>query len=222
MHDWRLIVREHLKACELPAGEDEGVTAELASHLEDTYDNALSGGVGETAAVEVALQEAEDWSVLAQNICRAKSREGLMNHRTKSLWLPGLASLAAANFFMLALTSISLEPQFLTRLNSGLGRSLYWGWLIAQFAFGALGACLSRRAGGTRIARIVAAGFPAIVMFFLCAVVVPVSALFEHNSLLFHHPLVFACGILTWLIAPGIVLLLGAAPFLTETELQEA
>ncbi|HXZ41442.1 MAG TPA: hypothetical protein VEG68_11940 [Terriglobales bacterium] len=215
--DWKEIVRQRLP---LPSSAQEAIP-EVAAHLEDTYDNALSRGVSEAVAVEVALQEAEDWCVLAQNICRAKSREGLMNHRAKTLWLPGLASLAAANFFMLALTSISLEPQFLTRLDSGLGRSFYWGWLVAQFAFGALGACLSRRAGGNRIARIVAAGFPAIVTFLLCVVVL-VSARFEHNSLLFRHPLVFARGILTWVIAPGIALLLGAAPFLNETQLQEA
>jgi len=145
-----------------------------------------------------------------------------MNHRTKTLWLPALASFTAASLFLLVLTQISLQPQFLVRLHSGLGLSFYLGWLVAQALFGALGAFLSRRAGGTRTARIVAGEFPALVMFGVWALVIPASAFAEHNTFVLQHPLYYALGIFPWVVLPGIALLLGATPFLREAKLHQA
>jgi len=63
-----------------------------------------------------------------------------MNHRTKSLWLPALASFGCASLFLLGLTEISRQPEFLVQLNSGFGRSAYVAWMVAQLLFGAIGA----------------------------------------------------------------------------------
>jgi hypothetical protein len=221
MRDWRKRVRERLDSCGLPPAIHEEVVSELADHLEETYEDARSRGLTDSAAAELALQEVTDWGVLAANIRRATSREDGMNYRTKSLWLPGLASFAAASLFLLVLTQISLQPQFLVRLNSGLGRSFFIGWLLAQVLFGGLGAFLSRRAGGTRTARIVAGEFPALVMFGVWALVIPASAFAEHNTFVLQHPLYYALGIFPWVVLPGIALLLGAAPFLKEPKSQQ-
>jgi hypothetical protein len=107
-------------------------------------------------------------------------------------------------------------------LISGLPFWFYIGWLLAQVACGALGASLSRRSGGTHIARIVAGAFPAIVMFGLCAIVIPVSALFERNAHVLWHPGLVALGVLIWAAVPAVALLLGAAPFLKEVTPQHA
>jgi len=227
MHDWRETVHEHLQADELPPAEREEVISELAAHLEETYQDARSQGMTDAIAIEfalqeVGLQEVEDWHVLAAKIHHAKSAEDPMNHRTKSFWLPALASFAAASLFLLVLTQVSMQPRFLVRLNSGLGRSFYFGWLFAQVLFGALGAFLSRRAGGTRTARVIAAIFPAIVTFGVWAFVIPISALGEHNTFVLRHPLYYALGFFVWVVPPGITLLLGAAPFLRESKLQRA
>ena len=116
-------------------------------------------------------------------------------------------------------TKISLQPQYLVRLDSGPGRTFYFAWLLAQILFGGLGAYLSRRAGGTRMARIVAGAFPVLAMFGLCGLVVPISAIFfEHNAFVLAHPATLAVGMLVWAIAPGIPLFLGIAPFLRELE----
>ena len=213
--DWREIVRKRLRACALPPAQREPIISELAAHLEETYEAARSQGLTETEAVQLALQEAGDWNVLSKNIYRA-AKEQPMNHRAKSLWLPSLASFAAASLFLLVLTQISMQPQFLVRLNSGLGRSFYIEWLCAQLLFGALGAFLSRRAGGTRAARVVAATFPAIVLFGLWALWIPVSAFLEHNVFVLRHPLYYALGFFVWVVPPGIALLLGATPFLRQ------
>lgn len=146
-----------------------------------------------------------------------------MNQRTKALWLPALASLAAASLFTLALTEISLQPHIIARLNSTVAPLLYVVWLFSNLFFGALGAFLSRRAGGSRLARIVAGTFPAIVMFLLCGLVIPVSALFfEHNTVVRNHPSRLALGILIWAAAPAVALMLGAASFLRDSSLRQA
>ncbi|MGO9088973.1 MAG: permease prefix domain 1-containing protein [Candidatus Sulfotelmatobacter sp.] len=223
MRFWRQEVGERLESCSLPAGHREEIVSELASHLEEAYEAARRQGLNEADAVHRALQEAGDWNVLGKDIGRAmRAKEQTMNQRTRSLWLPGLASFATASLFLLVLTRISMEPRVLVRLESGLGRSFYVGWLLAQVLFGALGAFLSRRAGGTRSARIVASAFPAIVMFGLWAFVIPVSAVLEHNAFVLRHPLYYSLGILVWVVAPAVTLLLGAAPFLKEPKVHEA
>jgi hypothetical protein len=216
MHDWQEIIREQLEPGALPPEIRAEIIAELAAHLEETYEEARARGLTESEALTRALQEVKDWSVLAADIQRAKSEETSMNSRTRNLWLPALASFAAASLFLLVLTRISLQPHFLVRLNSGLGPVFYLSWLFAQIPFGALGAYLSRRAGGTRAARVVAGIFPAIVMFGLWGVVIPVSAFAEHNTFVLQHPLSYALGILPLVVLPAIALTLGAAPFLRD------
>jgi hypothetical protein len=221
-HDWPKMVRERMQTCGLPAAQREEVVAELAAHLEETYEDALREGRNKTEAVRQALQEVEDWSVLAANVCRAKSEEDLMNLRTRSLWLPALASLFASSIFLFVLTKISLQSGVLVRLNSGAARWLYAAWIISQVACGALGASLSRRVGGSRMARVVAATLPAIVILAACAIVIPVSALMQHNDFIFHNPGRLWWGTFIGAIVPAVMLLLGAAPFLQDRSKRHA
>jgi len=69
---------------------------------------------------------------------------------------------------------------------------------------------------------VVAGAFPALVMFLLCGLVIPVSAIFEHNTIALSHPSRLALGILIWAAMPAIAMLLGAAPFLKESTLRQA
>jgi len=154
-----------------------------------------------------------------------------LNPRTRSIWLPGFVSLVAASLLMFAeeivmfhdpsflFTDISLRP---SHLISGLPRWFYIVWLLAQVPCGALGAYLSRRGGGTRSARAVAGAFPALIIFFLCGLAIPMSAAVEHNAYVLHHPARLALGIFIWAVVPAVGLLLGAAPFLRAAELQPA
>jgi hypothetical protein len=219
--DWKRLVRERMASAE-PAHElPPEVVAELATHLEELYEDARATSLTDDVAIALTLQEVQevrDWHVLAADIRGARLKEDSMNHRTKSLWLPGLASFAGASLFLLVLTEISLQPHYLVRLHGGWGRRFYIGWVIGQVVFGALGAFLSQRAGGTRIARVVAGTFPAIVMLIVYAIVIPVSALYEHNQFIFSHETRFWLGAFVWVVGPAITLLLGAAPFLRESK----
>jgi hypothetical protein len=221
--DWRETVRERMDSDLLPSPDREEVISELAAHLEERYHEARSRGLNHATAVELTLREVEDWRVLATNICRAKSNieEDPMNYNAKTLYLPALVSFASASLFLLAFTWISLQPYSLVRLQSGLGFWFYVGWLLTQVLCGALGAFLSGQAGGSSTARMLAGTFPAIVMFGLWAVWIPVTALFEHNTFVRQHPLNYALGIFVWVLPPGFALLLGAAPFLKEQKPQQ-
>ncbi len=285
--DWTQLVRESLagsRSC------SQDVVTELAAHLEEAYEEARARRSSETEALRLALEQVDDWHVLAAEIARAKSEEdsmndGTMNHRTKtillptvatlfavglvllflnraavfqrliwvacmalllcaaaseanrlnlrtrSLWLPGFVTLTAASLLMFAeeivlvhdssfyFTDISLRP---SHLISGLPRWFYITWLFAQVPYGALGAFLSRRGGGTRFARIVAGAFPALAMFVVCSVVIPISVFFANNAYALHHPSTLAFGILIWAGAPAVALMLGAVPFLKDSLLQGA
>jgi hypothetical protein len=172
------------------------------------------------------------WFVCIALLLRAAAFDrNRLNLRTKSLWLPGFVSLTAASLFMFAeefllvhdpsfyFTDISMRPG---HLISGLPRWFYIAWLLVQVPCGALGAFLSNRNGGTRVARMVAGAFPALTMFFLCGVLIPITAFFEHNTFALSHPSNLALGILIWAAVPAVALLLGAAPFLKESNLQSA
>jgi len=159
----------------------------------------------------------------------AASEAKLLNRRTRCFWLPGFVTLTAATFLLfdvdivydpsLFFRQISLHPQDLVRWNAESPRSFYFLWLIAQVAFGALGAFFSRRAGGTRAARFVAGAFPAMVIVGTYVVLVPITARISGEA--FTSPLAAYLGsaMLVWVAAPAIGVLAGALPFLSESNI---
>jgi len=164
------------------------------------------------------------WIVeMALLLCAAAYEGNRLNQRTRSVWLPGFVSLTSASLFLFAeemvmthdssfyFTSMSLRPD---HVSSGL--PFYLSWLGAQLLCGAAAAYLSRRAGGSIRARVLAAAFPAIVMFALWILVIPVSALAEHNQFLWNHPLLYLEGVFIWAVPPAIALVAGAGPFLMQ------
>jgi hypothetical protein len=281
MHEWPKIVREKLDSHDLPAAQFDDVIRELAAHLEESYAQARSESLADDAALERTLQEVQDWPTLAADICRAKPKEDDMNHRTKTVWLPGIAilfgtglllvfldraaslqrfiwiacmvmlicaaatesnrlshhtksfwlpgfiSLAAASLFLFAeefvltrdpsfdMADLSLHPQ---HVASGLPLWLYGAWLLAQVLCGALGAFVSRRGGGSIVARIFAGTFPALMMLVVLALVIPIGVVFCVLS----HPSVLAVVMLIWVGGPAVALLSGAAPLLRELPLHRA
>ena len=286
MRDWRQIAREGMESSSLPPEYRDEVVAELATHLEETYTEESVRGLSHEEAVALALREVEDWKVLRETICRAKSGEGPMNPRTKHFWLPAIGILFAAGLLLIVLdrapvlqrliwiaemqmllwvaasernrfsaqtkrfwlpglstmiaaslllfvadivydpsrffTQIGLRPQYLLQADSAPGRIFYGWWLLTNLLCGALGAFLSRRAGGTRTTRVVTGAMPALTMFGLGAVMVPVTFLITRQAAPLLHPADVGLALCVWVVAPAIALLLGCAPFLGDTELQEA
>ncbi|HXA76709.1 MAG TPA: hypothetical protein VNV41_06205 [Candidatus Acidoferrales bacterium] len=213
MPDWNALVREYLGAAEPISVEEADVIAELSGHLEDLYGELRGKGMCESDAMGQALGDMSDWRGLLKRIRRAKGREGTLNHRTKTLWLPGLVSLTGSMGWLAILQHLNLRPH-MPWLHSGLPVVPYLVWLITQPLFGAIGTYLSRRAGGERLAEFAASLSPSIVMLGLWCFVLAMSVLVEKNvHVLQQWPSIFV-GALILAIFPALSLLLGRLLFL--------
>jgi hypothetical protein len=216
MPDWKNLVRKRLSTQDQPHRTREDVIAELAIHLDETYEHALSKGLTHSAAIKIALQEVKDWRVLAAQIDAARSKESLMNHRTKSLWLPALITLLGASVSLAATQFAGLQPQQVW--VGGMGMTFYWPWLGSLPIFGALGAYMSRSAAGQTSMRLAAGLSPAIVMLVVMLLVLPWGLFLDgvHFFRLVH----FGLGLINWVGIPAAALLLGALPYLRGNNLQ--
>jgi len=211
MLDWRRRIREYLDARELPAAMREEVVYELAAHLEESYEQARWRGLDEAAAAEAALNEVEDWRGLAADICRAKSEEGSMNYRTKSLWLPALTTLLGASVSLALMQFLGMRPHVVS--IAGMGVTFYWPWLATLPIFGAMGAWLSRRGQGKRSACLVAGLSPAVLMLIvMVGLVLPFGLVIDGMD--FIRLVGLGIALTMWVVIPGIALLVGALPFL--------
>jgi hypothetical protein len=94
--------------------------------------------------------------------------------------------------------------------------------LASQPVFGAAGAYLSRRNGGTRTARLAAGIFPSIAMFGLLIFVGLAGSLVERNPFSWKHTAYFTLIVFPWAIFPAISLLLGVVPFLKVAKPEQA
>jgi len=214
MPNWTRLVQERLARVKLPAGVKEEVVNELAAHLEETYEDARWRGFAEEAAAQLALQEVEDWRVLAAEISRARAEEDGMNNRTKSLWLPGMVNLIAAPGLLMILQKLGVQPRVVWIGNMAM--VFYFPWLITLPIFGALGAWLAKRAQGSTWYRLAAGLAPALAMLGMFVLVLPLSIALgtSHRS---GFPWVyFALTMLVWVGLPAGALMVGALPFLNS------
>ena len=238
--DWRVLAAEIARAKPeedsmnqqrtrklwLPALASITFTAVLLVIFDKMHASPLTVGLGHLAMM---LQLA--WFAAMPLLGQTQPEEARMNQRTRTIWLPGFVTLTAASLFLFAeefvltrdpssyMTDLSLRPQHVV---SGLPLWLYGAWLLAQVPCGAVGAFLSRRGGGSIVARIVAGAFPALMMLLLFVVVIPINVMVERNAYVLSHPSVVALAILIWAGGPGVALLIGAAPFLKESTPQPA
>lgn len=216
MPDWIKIVRERLQPCSLSPKNREDVVTELAAHLEETCEQARSAGLTPSAALEQTLQEVDNWSVLAKKIQRAKTKENPVNHRTKTLWIPGLASLFGASLLMAVMQWIGIRPRLLW--FGHMAMTLYWPWLCSLPVFGALGAYLSQRGGGETPTRLAAASFPALWLLLFSVLIMPLEMAHQGHLYAFGYFL----AVTNWVVIPCLALLLGALPFLRKFPLVKA
>ena len=209
MPDWKKLVGNRLSKLGLPSSTTEEVIAELSLHLEETYQHAVSNGLTERAGIKIALQEVEDWHVLAAEIKRART-EGSMNYRTKSLWLPALITLFGASISLTATQFIGLQPRLVW--FAGMGMTFYWPWLASLPIFGAVGAYMSRRAAGQTPMRLAAGLSPAIVMLIVMLLILPWGLFLDGFH--FFRLVRFGLGLINWVGIPAVALLVGTLPFL--------
>lgn len=220
MPDWEKLVRQKTATLRLTPSQKEEITAELASHLEEIYEEQRAHGVAEARAADEAIRAIGDWEKLKRRVRRAKFEENLMNNRTKQLWLPGMAAFWATMGCEVALSRIGDGPisggHFFNPFNSAL---FYSVWLLAQLACGALAAYLSRRAGGTRSTRVGAALFTSAILLTTMAIVITICAIGRVTGLAFASLdfMLLIKPVATVVLLPSVAMLAGALPFLNET-----
>ena len=225
MPDWKALVFERLEALGLSPTQEEEIASELAGHLEDCYEECRTHGVGKSEAIERSLEQVASWPNLSRKIRGAKRKEEMMNHRTRTLWLPALISLAAAMFFLMISTQIALEPRVIAErfiilhtstTSTSYSFAAYLPWLILLPFCGAAGAYLSRRAGGQRPVRLLAGLFPGIALFGLVSFLTLIGQIVPFQ----HQWSAFVTALLFLMVPPGIALFLGVMPFLKEPRSQ--
>lgn len=191
MPDWQNVVREQLAGLNLGHEEEDEVIAELAGHLEETYEALRRDGLLQREAVHRALSQVTNWSDLQRNIYRARVKENTMNPRTSRLWLPSLVTLAISFITLVAFGFLGLQPgplgsrphheEWSSHIITGIagGRDTvneYTVWLMVLPFVGALGAWLSRRAGGTLRDVLISGVFPALAWLTIVLIVLSFAA----------------------------------------------
>jgi hypothetical protein len=220
--DWGSIVREKLASLRHDVAEIDEVSAELAAHLEDLYEKYREEDLPQSSAVARVLNEVSDWRSLSRRIRRAKQKEDEMNQRTKAVWIPGLISMTVGSGVLAVLQIEGVRPHIVW-MRSGLAVLFYIPWLIAQPAFGAIGAYISRRNGGTLGERLAAGLFPVVATLATFGVMLCVAIV---GSLFANGHGVTLAGLMNyialWVVVPGFALAIGALPFLRNARPRES
>jgi hypothetical protein len=148
MHEWRKLVQVQLARLPLPPGTKADVVEEIAGHLEEVYLRHRRQGMTEELAAQRAMSQISDWNALERHIRNAKESENLMHNRARQLWFPGLLTLTLVTALLPMLLKLGLEPRIVS-WNGPDTVLLYVPWLMMLPLFGALGAYVSLRAGGS-------------------------------------------------------------------------
>jgi hypothetical protein len=211
MHEWRKFVQVQLARLPLPPGTKADVVEEIAGHLEEVYLRHRRQGMTEELAAQRAMSQISDWNALERHIRNAKESENLMHNRARQLWFPGLLTLTLVTALLPMLLKLGLEPRIVS-WNGPDTVLLYVPWLMMLPLFGALGAYVSLRAGGSARTILVSGIFPLLSLGGCFFVILPLSIVLD-RSLAFHLTTAGFLGLLlSWVVAPGAALLTGALP----------
>lgn len=212
MRDWQELVRQRLVGLELDADEREEVHAELAAHLEEVYENSCKQGVPEREAALRALSQVKNWRNLQRRIFIAKRRGHFMKKRVQQLWIPGFLTFILFTLFLAIVQKAGFRPRI---VGSGPNAILFYvPWLAGLPFFGALGAYLSSRAGGSRGTMVLSSVFPVLAFAGTFVLLFPIDVVVKWiigrkvYSLAIVATTILRDGT-SWLLLPGAALLAG-------------
>jgi hypothetical protein len=211
MPDWRQIVRQRLGGLALDAGEKEEIYAELASHLEESYESLRAEGLADPEAVRRTLAQVADWRNLQRRITIAKKTEDPMQSRLHQLWIPGFLTLTLSTIFLMTLQKHGYRPRIVS-WNGPDTILLYVPWLLSLPLFGGLGAYLSQRAGAPGSRVLLASIFPVLSLAAFLFVILPVSFVVDPHVEHKIRMASFLRALFEWVLVPGAALLAGGLP----------
>jgi hypothetical protein len=211
MRDWEALVGQQLVGLSLELDERGEVIAELAAHLEETFEELRRQGLAEEAAVSRTLLQVKDWQDLRRKIQTARRKENIMSNRVRQFWLPGFATLFLSTI-LLALTEIYGPKPWIMSWGHPPVAVIYIPWLFCLPFVGAVGAYLSYRAGGSGRAIFLSTIFSALPFLASIVVVLPVSLIFDHFIAHNIAPMALVMALLGWVLIPAAALLAGGLP----------
>jgi hypothetical protein len=209
MPDWQKLVRRRLSGLTLDAAEKDEVQAELATHLEESYEVFRAEGLPEYEAVQRTLAQVADWKDMQRKIDSSRIAKDTMTNRVTQLWLPGLLTFALSMGLLELVQKFGPRPIILNLDKGTPVLMLYTSWLLILPLAGALGAYLSKRAGGSVRMVLASSIFPVLPFAVVFLIAIPVGLVIGHN--LAHHIVTaafFTMG-LGWVLAPGATLFAG-------------
>jgi hypothetical protein len=209
MPDWEKLVRERLTDLAFEPHEQREVIAELAAHLEETYEALLREGMTGGDAVRRALSQVNDWNDLQRKIHSSRTKENTMTPRVTQLWLPGLLTFVLSSGILAMLQIYGPKPWILARDGNLPLAVIHIPWLLALPLVGAMGAYLSWRAGGSQRAMLSSIVFPVLPFLASILVVLPFSLIFDRFIGHSPAPIALFIALFGWVLAPGAALLAG-------------
>jgi hypothetical protein len=215
MHDWEALVRERVAGISLEPEELREVIAELAGHLEETFEQLRRQGVTEEDALERTFSQVKNWQSLSRKIQIARSKENIMTNRVKQFWLPGFLMLFLSIILLTVIQFIGPKPLFVSmqgwRMTAPVA-VIYVPWLLSLLPIGAMGAYLASRAGASGRAMLLSIVFPVMPHFVFFLVALPVALILDDH--LAHNVMLSALlmGVVAWVVLPGVALLAGGLP----------
>jgi hypothetical protein len=211
MPNWEELVRQRLSGVALDAAEKEEIQAELAAHLEESYEEFCQEGLPEREAVQRTLVQVADWQGLQRKILIARRREQPMQKRVQQLWIPGLLTFTLSAILLMTLQKLGVQPHI---VGSGPSAVLFYApWLATLPFIGALGAYLSNRGGGLLRTALLASVFPVLALTMAFLLMFPIGFVLERIIGSPVHFRIVATAILCdgigWIFTPGVALLSG-------------
>jgi hypothetical protein len=211
MPDWQELVRRRLSRLALDAEEKDEVQVELAAHLEESYEVFCKEGLPEKEALHRSFAQVGDWRDLQRRILNAKRRGHHMKKRTQQLWIPGFLTLTLSMIFLPVLQKLGFQPRFAWSGPDTV--LLYVPWLLSLPFFGALGAYVSSRAGGSRGTVLLASVFPVLALTTAFLLMFPIGFAIER---IIRRQVDFSTAAtallrdgIGWILVPGAALLTG-------------
>jgi hypothetical protein len=215
MRNWEALVGQELAGLSLEAGERREVIAELAAHLEETFEELRRQGFSEEAAVTCTLLQVSDWQDLRRRIQIAHKEENMTTNRVRQWWLPGFVALFVSMMLLMANEFLGARPLIVSAHGSQLSAPvavIYLPWLLSLIPIGAMAAYLAGRAGAPRRAIFLSIVFPVLPHLGFFLIVFPVVLILDDHVA--HNIMISGLfmSLAAWVVLPGIALLAGGLP----------
>jgi hypothetical protein len=211
MRDWEALVEGHLGDLALEPPERAEVIAELAAHLAETCEDLRRQGLTETEAERRVLSKVTNWHDLQRKILIAKRGGHIMKKRVRQLWIPGFLTMTLSTVFLMTLQRLGFNARLVSWRD--LDILFYVPWLLSLPIFGALGAYVSSRAGGSRRTALLTSIFPVLALTAAFILMFPIDVMVEpiigrRIDFSFVATALLRDGI-GWILIPGAALLAG-------------